>query len=78
MIGISQYQTGCNGLADDLHELVPRGRGGSTVDMDNCRPVSRACHDYAHAHPEAAEAAGLILPAQQSSKIVSGPRSVPG
>jgi hypothetical protein len=45
--------------------------------MDNCLPVSRACHDYAHAHPDAAEAAGLILPGE--SKIVrpSPPSAIP-
>lgn len=64
MVGIERTQTGCLGRADDLHELVSRGRGGSITDMSNALPVSRACHTYAHAHPEAAEAAGLLVPGE--------------
>ena len=72
LVGIDRDRTGCDGWATDLHELLPRGRGGSITDMDNCRPVSRACHDFAHANPELAEAAGLLVPTP------SFPRAVPG
>jgi hypothetical protein len=36
---------GCPRLADDLHEPLPRGRGGAIDDPDNAVPVCRPHHD---------------------------------
>jgi hypothetical protein len=38
---------GCGRLADDLHEILSRARGGSIVDPGNCVPLARYCHDQA-------------------------------
>ena len=38
---------GCGRLADDLHEIKSRARGGSIVDPANCVPLARCCHDKA-------------------------------
>lgn len=38
---------GCGRLADDLHEILSRARGGSIVDPANCVPLARVCHDKA-------------------------------
>jgi len=38
---------GCGCLADDLHEIKSRARGGSIVDPANCVPLARVCHDKA-------------------------------
>ena len=38
---------GCGRLADDLHEIKSRARGGSIVDPANCVPLARVCHDKA-------------------------------
>lgn len=38
---------GCGRLADDLHEILSRARGGSIVDPGNCVPLARYCHDKA-------------------------------
>jgi 5-methylcytosine-specific restriction endonuclease McrA len=38
---------GCGRLADDLHEILSRARGGSITDPANCVPLARYCHDKA-------------------------------
>lgn len=38
---------GCTGLADTVHELLPRGRGGSITDPDNCKVACAYCNDAA-------------------------------
>lgn len=35
----------CVRWADDIHETLTRGRGGSITDPDIMAPVCRACHD---------------------------------
>uniref|UniRef100_UPI003F492864 hypothetical protein n=1 Tax=Streptosporangium sp. CA-235898 TaxID=3240073 RepID=UPI003F492864 len=35
----------CPRRADDLHEPLTRGRGGSITDPDNATPLCRPCHD---------------------------------
>ena len=43
----------CGGQwADDVHEPLTRGRGGSIVDPENMRPLCRACHDLVTFAPE--------------------------
>ena len=50
----------CNRRADDLHELLSRGRGGSITDEANVTPLARECHDEITLGPDWAYAAGLI------------------
>jgi 5-methylcytosine-specific restriction endonuclease McrA len=38
---------GCGRLADDVHEVLSRARGGSITDRANMRPLARWCHDKA-------------------------------
>lgn len=72
LIGIDRARTGCNGLADDAHEILARSRGGSITDTDNIVPLSRACHDFVTVNPDIAEAAGLSV-----SRRPDFPRAVP-
>ena len=50
----------CNRRADDLHEILTRGRGGSITDEANTVPLARECHDEIQLGPEWAYRAGLI------------------
>lgn len=68
-IGVTSATTGCYGHAEDGHEPLTRRRGGDPTDPAQVLPVSRACHDYIHDHPDVATAAGLLIP--------SGPRCLP-
>lgn len=53
---------GCTGLADTVHELLPRGRGGSITDPDNCVPACQSCNDAAsNQHITEAQVRGLLL-----------------
>jgi 5-methylcytosine-specific restriction endonuclease McrA len=52
---------GCTGLADTVHEVKPRGRGGSITDPANCLPACRSCNDGAsNEHIGEAQARGLL------------------
>jgi len=51
---------GCALTACDGHEKHPRSQGGSPTDPDNVLLVCRACHDWTHAHPNAARSLGLL------------------
>lgn len=67
LIGIDRARTGCNGWADDAHEITSRARSGredNLTDVTGIRPVSRACHTFITDHPCEAEDAGLALPSQ--------------
>lgn len=35
---------GCGRLADDIHEILSRARGGSITDGSNFAPLARFCH----------------------------------
>lgn len=50
---------GCDGRAVDGHEVLSRGRGGSTVDGANILLVCRPCHTWITGHPAEAVALGL-------------------
>lgn len=50
----------CNRRADDLHEILTRGRGGSIADEANVVPLARECHDEIQLGPDWAYRAGLI------------------
>ena len=49
----------CGRLADDLHEVLSRARGGSIADPENCRPLCRPCHTWVTEHPVEAKSEGL-------------------
>lgn len=46
----------------DVDEIRPRGRGGSELDVDNCRTLCRGHHEWKHMNPAEAERRGLTLP----------------
>lgn len=52
-------ETGCDGRATDADEVLRRSAGGSITDVDNIRPVGRACHMWATAHPREMREWGL-------------------
>lgn len=41
------WRAGCPRLADDVHEIRTRARGGSISDAANLAPLCRICHDEA-------------------------------
>lgn len=43
----------------DVDEIIPRGRGGSHLDADNCQVLCRAHHRWKHDNPAQAERLGL-------------------
>jgi len=43
----------------DVDEIIPRGRGGDWLDIDNCQVLCRAHHTWKHDHPAEAERLGL-------------------
>lgn len=53
-------------LDGDLHHRRPKGLGGSKLldrhDVANLVYVCRPCHNWAHANPTAATAAGFLVP----------------
>lgn len=49
----------CQHWYSDMHEIVPRGRGGSATDPDNILLVCRGCHRWIHDHPVEAKERGL-------------------
>jgi hypothetical protein len=52
---------GCTGLADTLHEVLPRGRGGSITDPANVLPACAHCNDAAsNEHIGEAQVRGLL------------------
>lgn len=48
----------CHGPLD-VDEIIPRGRGGDWLDIDNCQVLCRAHHTWKHDHPAEAERLGL-------------------
>ena len=52
---------GCGRLADDLHEILSRARGGSIVDPANCVPLARYCHDLATNEDSRMYRLGLVV-----------------
>lgn len=51
---------GCPRLADDLHEILSRARGGSITDETNTVPLCRQCNHDATRDPEDMITAGLV------------------
>lgn len=50
----------CDRPADDLHEILPRGRGGSITDEENTKPVCRQHNEEITRGPDWAYREGLI------------------
>jgi hypothetical protein len=50
----------CGRPADDLHEILPRGRGGSITDEENTVPTCRQHNEEIAQSPEWAYRAGLL------------------
>ena len=50
----------CSFLADDMHEVLPRGRGGSPTDPENIKLVCRNCHTWIGVNPTTATKLGLL------------------
>jgi len=44
----------------EVHEIVPRGRGGDWLDPDNCAALCPKHHDYVTDHPAEATDLGLL------------------
>jgi hypothetical protein len=51
----------CGREATDVHEILPRGRGGSIKEPTNLLRVCRLCHEWIHEHPADAGVLGLLL-----------------
>lgn len=63
VIAAAGYPSGaprCAGDAQDAHEVLTRGRGGSITDLANIVPACRPCHDWVTTHPAEALALGLV------------------
>lgn len=52
---------GCNRYADDVHEPLTRGRGGSITDPNNMAPLCRTHHDEVQKGPGWAYDLGLMV-----------------
>lgn len=50
----------CGRLADDLHEIKTRARGGSISDPANTVPICRPCHRFITDNPAQGHAEGLL------------------
>jgi hypothetical protein len=76
MLAEAGYQCGirwddrCRGQADALHEILPRGRGGSIVDEANCVPACNPCNEAVSSNPAEAEKRGLLRKSGRPSKAV--------
>jgi hypothetical protein len=62
-----RWGDGCAGWADDLDEILSRGRGGSITDAANTTPACRWCHTQKTEHPAEAEHRGFLLPSGRPS-----------
>lgn len=60
----------CRGMADALHEILSRGRGGSITDEANCIPACNPCNEAVSSNPAEAEKRGFLLPSGRPSKAV--------
>lgn len=58
---VSDAWRACEGwAAGDVHEVLPRSRGGDAYDPDAAILLCRSCHVWAHGHPRLARQAGII------------------
>jgi 5-methylcytosine-specific restriction endonuclease McrA len=54
------WRPGCGRLADDLHEILPRARGGSITDEANTVPLCRADNEELTLEPAWGYELGLL------------------
>jgi 5-methylcytosine-specific restriction endonuclease McrA len=54
------WRDGCTRLADDVHEIQTRARGGSITDPANLAPLCRTCHGEATREAPWAYEQGLL------------------
>jgi hypothetical protein len=73
----------CTGRAEDLHELVGAGAGGSRVDRRNVSPACRRCNGWVEDNPGVAYRLGVKVPSHEAVPgerglvaAVANPRSV--
>jgi hypothetical protein len=62
---------GCPRLADDVHEILTRARGGSITDPENFAPLCRACHDEATNEAPWAYEFGLLVHSWEATDEVA-------
>jgi hypothetical protein len=63
---------GCPSLADDVHEPLSRGRGGSITDPENAVPICRPHHDeVTFGEPEWAYEQGLLIHSWDSNTVAA-------
>jgi hypothetical protein len=61
---------GCPRLADDVHEPLSRGRGGSITDPENAVPICRGHHDdVTFGEPEWAYEQGLLIHSWEAATV---------
>ena len=65
-----KWGPGCTVWADDLDEILSRGRGGSITDPANTNPACRWCHTQKTGNPAEAERRGFLLPSGRPRKAV--------
>lgn len=57
-------QVPCGWIPDraplEVHEVIPRGRGGDWLDVDNCVSLCPQSHDWVTEHPREATELGLL------------------
>lgn len=53
-------ECGCGAEWTDMHERLPRARGGSPVDKRNILCLARGCHRWVHENPREAKQRGLL------------------
>jgi hypothetical protein len=57
---LEQLADQCGGFdAGDVHEPLPRSRGGDPLDPEQCVLVCRSCHHLIHTNPRWARESGL-------------------
>lgn len=57
----------CDQPSTDVHEPLTRARGGSYLDLQNCKAVCRLHHDLIHAEPEWAYEEGFLRHSWENS-----------
>lgn len=62
-----RWDSGCEGRAVDVDEIVGRGVGGSFLDEANCQTACRHCHRRKTESPAEAQRRGLTVQRQQCS-----------
>jgi hypothetical protein len=66
-----KWGPGCTVWADDLDEILSRGRGGSITDPANTNPACRWCHTRKTENPAEAERRGFLLPSGRPRKAAA-------